>query len=69
MPTLFHQVLEDEGVLQYCDLFECQLDVFPLDNDILSLELENSFKETYIDGDTSSLTTVAKSLLKLQGER
>jgi len=44
------------------------MDIFPLDNDVLSLELENSFKETYVDGDTSSLTTVAKSLLKLQGK-
>ena len=38
------QVLEDEGVLKYIDVGECQLDIFPFDTDILSLELENSFK-------------------------
>lgn len=65
---MLSQVLEDEGVLQYCDLFECQLDVFPMDNDILSLELDTAFKDCYVDGDTSSLTTVARALLKLQGE-
>lgn len=38
------QVLEDEGVLGVVDVGECQLDVFPFDTDLLSLELDNSFK-------------------------
>lgn len=92
------QVLEDEGVLGVVDVGECQLDVFPFDTDLLSLELDNSFKvgggphtplspmgsrltvgslrfswrhgvqEMFIEDDSTALTTVAKSLLKLQSE-
>jgi hypothetical protein len=31
-------------VSRFVDIHECQLDIFPFDTDLLSLELENSFK-------------------------
>ena len=39
------RVLEDEGVRGLFSLVgECRLDLFPFDTDLLSLELEGSFK-------------------------
>ena len=38
----------------------------PLDSDILSLEMPDTFKQCYVDGDTSALNAVAQSLHKLQ---
>lgn len=39
------RVLEDEGVRgQFSLVGECRLDLFPFDTDLLSLELEGSFK-------------------------
>lgn len=61
------QVLADEGVLDcFAEIGECQLDLFPLDTDVISLELEASFKNCYVDGDNTMLTTVARSLQKLE---
>ncbi len=61
------QALADEGVLDcFAEIGECQLDLFPLDTDLLSLELEASFKDCYVDGDSTMLTTVARSLHKLE---
>lgn len=61
------QALRDEGVLDcFAEIGECQLDLFPLDTDVVSLELEASFKDCYVDGDNAMLTTVARSLQKLE---
>jgi len=61
------QALADEGVLDcFAEIGECQLDLFPLDTDVVSLELEASFKDCYVDGDSTMLTTVARSLQKLE---
>jgi Sec1 family len=44
-----------------------QLDIFPLEPDVLSLEYTDAMKETEVDGIPSTLiTTVARSLLKIQ---
>ena len=61
------QALADEGVLDcFAETGECQLDLFPLDTDVISLELGASFKDCYVDGDSTMLTTVARSLQKLE---
>ena len=36
------------------------LDLIPYDYDILSLELEGSFREVFLDGDATSLFYVAR---------
>ena len=41
-------------------------DLIPLEWDVLSMEDPNSFKETLLDGDPSSLYYVARSLMRLQ---
>jgi hypothetical protein len=45
---------------------EYHLDLIPVDNDVLSMELPNSFREFAVDGDRTSLFYVAKALMKLQ---
>lgn len=45
---------------------EFDLDLLPLDDDLLSMELRDCFKDLYLDGDQSVLHTVAKSIMKLQ---
>eukprot|EP00638_Chattonella_subsalsa_P007875 CAMPEP_0117767068 /NCGR_PEP_ID=MMETSP0947-20121206/21366_1 /TAXON_ID=44440 /ORGANISM="Chattonella subsalsa, Strain CCMP2191" /LENGTH=652 /DNA_ID=CAMNT_0005590601 /DNA_START=6 /DNA_END=1964 /DNA_ORIENTATION=- len=63
---LCEQWLQDEGVLQYLELSEFHLDLIPLDDDLLTLELPHLFRECYVEGDTSSLNIVARSLVKMQ---
>jgi hypothetical protein len=44
-----------------------QLDIFPLETDVLSLEYEDAAREVDVEGTPSTLiTTVARSILKLQ---
>ncbi|RKP07426.1 Sec1-like protein [Thamnocephalis sphaerospora] len=71
------RILEQEGVMgnilavDYWAahlLGECHLDLFPLENDLLSLELEHTFKELYVDGDYSALYDVARAVMRLQTE-
>ncbi|KAI8809867.1 vacuolar protein sorting-associated protein 33A [Cladochytrium replicatum] len=60
------RVLEEEGVYGEVTLGEFHLDLVPLDEDVVSMELDNSFRELYLDGDTSSVYYVAKAIMKLQ---
>ena len=60
------QMLEDEGVLDLVEIGEFNLGMIPYENDLLSLEMDSVFKQCYIDGDTSSLNAVARSLSHLQ---
>ena len=41
-------------------------DLIPIDNDLLSLENDNCLKEIYIDNNTTSITDLANSLVKLE---
>jgi hypothetical protein len=45
---------------------EYPLDLIPCDFDLLSLELPNTFTKIFIDGDTTSLFTIALSVIHLQ---
>ena len=38
----------------------------PLEDDVLSLELDTAFRDCVVDGDSSPLFLVAKALTKLQ---
>lgn len=60
------QMLEDEGVLDIVNTGEFHLGLIPFDSDIVSLEMEDLYKQCYVDGDLSSLDIVARSLHKLQ---
>ncbi|XP_011655870.1 vacuolar protein-sorting-associated protein 33 homolog isoform X2 [Cucumis sativus] len=60
------RVLEEEKVHHLLTIGEYPLYVIPLDEDILSFELDRSNKEYLVDGDTSSLWHIAKAIHKLE---
>ncbi|CAG8454859.1 10426_t:CDS:10, partial [Paraglomus occultum] len=47
---------------------EYHLDLIPFEDDVLSLELDNSFKELYLDGDYTAIYYAARALMELQKE-
>lgn len=48
---------------------EFDMDLVPLDDDVISMELSDAFKNLYLDGDLSVLHWIAKSVIKLQTAR
>jgi vacuolar protein sorting-associated protein 33A len=60
------RVLEEEGVYGDVTVGQFNLDLIPFDDDVLSLELDNCYRECFLDGDRTSLFYVARSLMKLQ---
>ncbi|KAF9436512.1 hypothetical protein BGZ76_003730 [Entomortierella beljakovae] len=65
--ALCEKVLEDEGVFGDITKGEYHLDLIPLEDDLLSLEWDSTFKELYLDQDTTSIYYAAKALMRLQG--
>ncbi|KAJ3407009.1 hypothetical protein HDV05_005632, partial [Chytridiales sp. JEL 0842] len=63
---LCEQVLEEEGIYGDCTIGEFHLDLFILEDDLWSLELDNSFRELFLEGDTTSIYYIAKAVMKLQ---
>eukprot|EP00750_Incisomonas_marina_P010092 INCI16240.3.p1 GENE.INCI16240.3~~INCI16240.3.p1 ORF type:complete len:714 (-),score=145.80 INCI16240.3:2064-4205(-) len=55
------QVFEDISLIGAMDI-----DLIPIDEDILSLELDSSFRECYLADNNSALVTVANSIMKMQ---
>ncbi|RCV18353.1 hypothetical protein SETIT_3G294300v2 [Setaria italica] len=60
------KILEEEKVHQKLTLGEYPLYLVPLDDDVLSFELDHSLQECLIEGDTSSIWHVAKAIHKLE---
>lgn len=60
------KVLEEEKVHEMVTIGEYPLYIVPVDEDVLSFELELAYKECQVDGDTSSLWHVSKAIHKLQ---
>nr|CAD1843792.1 unnamed protein product [Ananas comosus var. bracteatus] len=60
------KIFEEEKVHQMLTLGEFPLYVVPLDEDVLSFELDLSLKECLVDGDTSSIWHVANAIHKLE---
>ena len=50
------------------DLYSFNMDIIPIDNDLFSLELEDSLLEIYIENNYSSLSKLANVLLKFEVE-
>jgi hypothetical protein len=69
-PTaLVSQVLQDLGLTSapHVSIQSLQLDLFPLETDVFSLEYESATKEESVEGTPSTLvTTCARAVLKLQ---
>ncbi|KAI3508711.1 hypothetical protein L1887_23723 [Cichorium endivia] len=60
------KLLEEEKVHNLLTIGEFPLYAVPLDEDILSFELDLSYKECLTDGDTTSLWHIAKAIHKLE---
>ncbi|KAA8534431.1 hypothetical protein F0562_031948 [Nyssa sinensis] len=60
------KILEEEKVHDLMTIGEYPLYIVPLDEDVLSFELDLAYKECLVDGDTSSLWHMAKAIHKLE---
>ncbi|KAL7901435.1 Sec1-like protein [Trichoderma sp. SZMC 28014] len=60
------QLLEEAGVLGDVNISELPLLFFPLEEDVLSLELEDSFKDLYLSKDVTPNFLMAKALMEVQ---
>ncbi|XP_042475287.1 vacuolar protein-sorting-associated protein 33 homolog isoform X2 [Macadamia integrifolia] len=60
------KILEEENVHRLLSIGEYPLYVIPLDEDVLSFELDLASKELQVDGDASTLWHIAKAIHKLE---
>ena len=58
--------LAGENISSMVNWYNCCLDLFPLEIDLLSLELPLAYRGVYLEGDTGSLISSASVLYKLQ---
>ncbi|KAH0562541.1 hypothetical protein GP486_002772 [Trichoglossum hirsutum] len=61
-----NKILEDEGILGDVNIAEFPLYFVPLEKDLLSLELEDSFAELYLCKDPTPTFLAARALMSLQ---
>ncbi|KIX98717.1 uncharacterized protein Z520_05178 [Fonsecaea multimorphosa CBS 102226] len=61
-----NRVLEDEGILGDVNVSELPIYFLPLEDDVLSLELEESFNDLYLRRDPSPLFLASKALMQIQ---
>ena len=61
-----HKILEDEGVLGDVAVSELPLTFLPLENDILSLEIEDAFSSLYYSKDPTPIFLASKALMAIQ---
>mmetsp|Transcript_710 Transcript_710/g.1667 ORF Transcript_710/g.1667 Transcript_710/m.1667 type:complete len:516 (+) Transcript_710:67-1614(+) len=60
------KILEEEGVHGNITVADFNLDLVPLNNDVMSMETADSLRECSLHGDMTSLFYVAKGLMKMQ---
>ncbi|XP_075983525.1 vacuolar protein sorting-associated protein 33A [Anticarsia gemmatalis] len=58
--------LTNRGVLGNLTIEEFKCDIFPFESDVMSLELQNDFRENYLEGDPTCLYNVAQALRTIQ---
>ncbi|KAK4162101.1 Sec1-like protein [Cladorrhinum sp. PSN259] len=63
---LSDKVLEEAGVLGDTNVAELPLYFFPLDRDVLSLELDDSFRDLYLAKDPTPVFTLSRALMDIQ---
>ncbi|KAF8403110.1 hypothetical protein HHK36_011204 [Tetracentron sinense] len=60
------KIFEEEKVHHLLNIGEYPLYIIPLDEDVLSFDLDLAYRECQVDGDTSSLWHIAKAIHKLE---
>ncbi|KAK3337191.1 Sec1-like protein [Cercophora scortea] len=63
---LSDKVLEEAGVLGDTNVAELPLYFFPLEKDVLSLELDDSFRDLYLAKDPTPIFLLARALMGIQ---
>lgn len=63
---LSEKVLEEAGVLGDTNVAELPLFFFPLEKDVLSLELNDSFRDLYLSKDPTPVFLLARALMGIQ---
>jgi vacuolar protein sorting-associated protein 33A len=63
---LCDKYLEEEGIYGDVTLGEFHLDIIPFDDDIISLDLHNSFRDIFLEGDTTIVQMLSNALMKFQ---
>ncbi|OAP63522.1 hypothetical protein AYL99_02749 [Fonsecaea erecta] len=61
-----NRILEDEGILGDVNVSELPIYFLPLEDDMLSLELDESFNDLYLRHDPSPLFLASKALMQIQ---
>ena len=64
-PEIIKHMMKFELLKNY-DIYSFKIELTPIDQDLLSLELEDSFKEIFIDKNNSSIQELADTMLKLE---
>ncbi|KAI0021012.1 vacuolar protein sorting 33A-like protein [Xylariomycetidae sp. FL0641] len=62
------KLLEEAGVLGDANIAELPLYFFPLERDVLSLELDDSFRDLFLFKDTTPAFLMAKALMGIQSK-
>ncbi|KAI0974228.1 Sec1-like protein [Xylaria arbuscula] len=62
------KLLEEAGVLGDVNISELPIYFFPLERDVLSLELDDSFRDLYLFKDTTPTFLMAKALMGIQSK-
>ncbi|KAJ3351599.1 hypothetical protein HDU91_006100, partial [Kappamyces sp. JEL0680] len=58
--------LEEEGIFGDVTVGEFHLDLIPFEDDVLSLEMHQTFRSLFVDGDISIIQTLSNALMKFQ---
>ncbi|KAI5642546.1 sec1 family domain-containing protein [Phthorimaea operculella] len=58
--------LSNRGVMGNLTIQEFKCDIFPYDSDVMSLELQNDFRENYLEGDPTCIYNAAQALRTIQ---
>lgn len=65
--TWVTSLVEEEGLFGVITMHEFTPDFIPLDDDLLSLEMNSFFRDAFLDGDYSACLSIARALQTLQG--
>ena len=69
VPGETYEIIEymmDNDLINNFKIFNFNIDLIPIDNDLLSLEKDNCFREIYIDNNLSSINQLANAFIKLE---
>lgn len=74
--VMVHHVLRENGIVDdgstrggeivAADIEDLEIDLFPVDDDVLSMEMPGVYRDLFLDGDLSMLKSIARTVVKMQ---